>query len=89
MALTYTSDMPYPQNESEMLNYYQNVQDGKAMVANAITEKGVKTNKYDTFGTMAANIYKLDKGGSGAFADSYIDLMFIYMQPVSDEEVTS
>ena len=50
------------QNET-LEECFQYVSDGKALIASAITDKGVTTAEDATFETMAANIAKL--GGSG------------------------
>lgn len=42
---------------------FQSVGNGKAVVASAITEKGVQTNATDTFETMANNIANIPGGG--------------------------
>ena len=39
------------------------VSDGKTLVANAITEKGVATESTDSFATMAENISNIESGG--------------------------
>ena len=47
-------------NQKEL---FQSVSDGKKLVAEAITDKGVKTSATDTFGTMAGNVRKIPTGG--------------------------
>ena len=44
---------------SEISSLKSSVSNGKTLVANAITDKGVATSPSDTFATMAANIAKL------------------------------
>lgn len=39
---------------------FQSVSDGKTLVANAITDKGVSTSSTDTFATMASNIRNIN-----------------------------
>ena len=43
--------------------FFQNVSDGKALLASAITDKGIETDASDTFAQMAENI-RLIRGGS-------------------------
>ena len=57
--------------EEEVEATKKSVSDGKTLVANAITEKGVATNTDDTFSTMANNIESivtLENGTSDATA---------------------
>ena len=42
---------------------FQDVDNGKDLIASAITDKGVDTSKYDTFETMANNILSIITGG--------------------------
>ena len=42
--------------ETQVNELFQSVSDGKTLVANAITGKGVPTSSIDTFATMASNI---------------------------------
>lgn len=42
---------------------FQSVSDGKALVASAITDKGVDTDADATFVTIAANIQQVQTGG--------------------------
>ena len=49
---------------------FQDVSNGKTLVANAITDKGIKTLATDTFQTMATNISNIS-GGSGGSKDAY------------------
>ena len=43
---------------------FQNVSNGKQLIATAITDKGVNTSSNDTFQTMATNIGKISSGSS-------------------------
>lgn len=43
---------------------FQSVSDGKVLLADAITDKGVPTSATDTFTTMATNISNIPSGGS-------------------------
>lgn len=43
---------------------FQYVSDGKELIADAITDKGVPTSATDTFATMATNISNISGGGS-------------------------
>lgn len=45
---------------------FQSVSDGKELIADAITDKGVPTSATDTFATMASNISSIPSGGGGA-----------------------
>lgn len=45
---------------------FQYVSDGKVLIADAITDKGVPTSATDTFATMATNISNIPSGGGGA-----------------------
>ena len=49
----------YSQINSDMKLCFQSVSDGKALVASAITGKGVTTAQDATFDTMATNIGKI------------------------------
>ena len=44
---------------------FQSVSNGKAQVAEAITDKGVPTSASDSYSTMASNIRSIPSGGSG------------------------
>lgn len=46
-------------------NLFGSVSNGKAQVAEAITDKGVATSANDSFSTMANNISQIKTGGSG------------------------
>lgn len=46
-------------------NLFTSVSNGKAQVAEAITDKGVATSANDSFSTMASNIRAIQTGGSG------------------------
>ena len=48
--------------ETQVNELFQSVSDGKTLVANAITGKGVPTSSTDTFATMASNIRNLNNG---------------------------
>lgn len=51
---------------------FQSVSDGKEVIAEAITDKGVTTSATDSFSTMANNIMNIDtsSGGSGGGIDT-------------------
>ena len=49
--------------ETQVSELFQSVSDGKTLVANAITDKGVSTSTSATFATMASNIRKLNGMG--------------------------
>lgn len=63
-----TSKIPYGDLKNQIkkdLNIdgiFQSVSDGKDIIASAITDKGVSTNKDATFEQMAENIRKLSSG---------------------------
>lgn len=44
---------------------FQSVSDGKTLIAEAITDKGVETSATDTFENMSDNIRNIQTGGSG------------------------
>ena len=44
---------------------FQSASNGKQLIANAITGKGIPTNKNDSFQTMATNIGNIQNGGTG------------------------
>ena len=48
--------------ETQVNELFQSVSDGKTLVANAITDKGVSTSTSATFATMASNIRNLNNG---------------------------
>lgn len=47
---------------------FQNVSNGKQLIATAITDKGVNTSSDDTFQTMATNIGKISSGNSVTYS---------------------
>lgn len=47
---------------------FQNVSNGKQLIATAITDKGVNTSSDDTFQTMATNIGKISSGSSTTYS---------------------
>ena len=51
------------QLETQVDDLFQSVSDGKTLVANAITDKGVSTATNATFATMATNIGKINGYG--------------------------
>lgn len=52
---------------------FQSVSNGKALVAGAITDKGVSTSANDSFNQMATNIRKINGGGTGGIPEGYVD----------------
>ena len=48
---------------SNVNNLFQSVSNGKGVVAEAITDKGVPTSATDSFNTMASNIRSISSGG--------------------------
>ena len=44
---------------------FQNVSDGKRLLASAITDKGVSTDAGDSFSVMAENVGKIQGSGQG------------------------
>ena len=50
--------------KSELEEVFQSVSNGKSLIAEAITDKGVETSATDTFKTMAQNIEKIQGGES-------------------------
>ena len=56
----------------EELNELKNsVSNGKTLIADAITDKGVPTSATDTFQTMANNIRDINGGGSGGATEEF------------------
>ena len=51
--------------ESNMNELFQSVSDGKEVIAEAITDKGVTTSATDSFSTMANNIMNINTSGGG------------------------
>lgn len=49
---------------------FQSASNGKQLIANAITGKGIPTNKNDSFQTMATNIGNIQNGGGGGDIES-------------------
>lgn len=60
---------------------FQSVSEGKAMVASAITGKGVQTNADETFARMAENISRIQDSGTGGAGYS--------MKPLLDFSMTA
>ena len=56
-------DITISQLETQVSDLFQSVSDGKTLVANAITDKGVSTATNATFATMASNISKINTNG--------------------------
>lgn len=59
------SDIPYGDSNVKAVvdSCFQSVSDGKELIADAITDKGVTTSATDTFQTMATNIGNIVAGG--------------------------
>ena len=51
--------------EGALKELFQSASNGKTLIANAITGKGVATNVSDSFQTMATNIKNISSGGGG------------------------
>ena len=51
--------------EGALNELFQSASNGKTLIANAITGKGVKTNTTDSFQTMATNIKNISSGSGG------------------------
>lgn len=51
--------------EGALNELFQSASNGKTLIANAITGKGVKTNATDSFQTMATNIKNISSGSGG------------------------
>lgn len=60
---------------------FQFVSEGKAMIASAITDKGVQTNAGETFARMAENISRIQDSGAGGAGYS--------MKPLLDFSMTA
>ena len=52
---------------------FTSVSNGKAQVAEAITDKGVSTSASDSFSTMASNIREIKSGGSGEIDPNFVN----------------
>lgn len=62
-----SSEVTIDMLNSEVNQLFTSVSDGKALVASAITDKGVPTEATDTFQTIADNIANIPEGGRGRF----------------------
>lgn len=63
--------------QEDMVDLKNSVSDGKALVASAITDKGVATTSNATFNTMANNILSIPTGDvkpGGLFTGGFIDI---------------
>lgn len=54
-------------------NLFQSVSNGKAQVAEAITDKGVATSASDSFATMATNISNIQTGGGSGTDPNFVN----------------
>lgn len=59
--------------EGALNELFQNVSNGKTLVANAITDKGVNTLATDTFQTMATNIGKIKNSSSAIVSQNTLN----------------
>ena len=57
--------------KSELDELKISVSNGKTLIADAITDKGVQTSATDTFQTMANNIRDIEGGGSGGATEEF------------------
>lgn len=65
--------------KEELDKVFQNVDNGKDLIASAITDKGINTSKDDTFETMANNINSIDiSGGIDSIHTAMIDLGYSF-----------
>ena len=58
---------------STVKNLFQSVSNGKAQVAEAITDKGVATSASDSFATMATNISNIQTGGGSGTDPNFVN----------------
>ena len=61
--------------KTEVDDLKTSVSNGKTLIADAITDKGVPTSATDTFQTMANNIRDIESGGSGGTEVFYGDII--------------
>lgn len=61
---------------------FQSVSNGKRMIADAITDKGIETSATDTFEQMADNILAIPTGGGDIEVMEYTDTMYIYFDEI-------
>lgn len=52
---------------------FQSVSNGKGLIADAITDKGIHTSANDSFNTMATNIRHIETGGSGDYDENFVN----------------
>lgn len=57
--------------KDELNELKNSVSNGKTLIADAITDKGVPTSATDTFQTMANNIRDINGGGSGGATEEF------------------
>lgn len=57
---------------------FQNVSDGKVLLASAITDKGVLTDAEDSFAVMAGNIGQIEMGSSGSSGNGPIESPYLF-----------
>lgn len=69
--------------DGEMQEVFQSVSNGKALIASAVTDKGVPTASDAAFSTMADNISKISGGASGEAVSALVDFV-IYFDTVSE-----
>lgn len=54
-------------------NLFQSVSNGKSVIAEAITDKGVATSASDSYSTMASNIRAIPSGGGSGTDPNYVN----------------
>ena len=69
--------------DGEMQEVFQSVSNGKALIASAVTDKGVPTASDAAFSTMADNISKISGGASGEAVSALVNFV-IYFDTVSE-----
>ena len=69
--------------DGEMQEVFQSVSNGKALIASAVTDKGVPTASDATFSTMADNIESIPTGGITGEVASLITDFVVYFDQVS------
>ena len=64
--------------KSEVEDLKTSVSEGKALIASAVTDKGVQTADNDTFAVMAANIRLIDGGNNSGGSDVFVNPDYVY-----------
>ena len=73
--------------KSELDELKTSVSNGKTLIADAITDKGVQTSATDTFQTMANNIRNIEGGGSGGTTEEFYGYIIVNKTTVNVNNV--